>query len=785
MQNTTIQDKEQLSVHTNPTRYQHLSDANDSNTYYAPSIPPNMGIEADECLKDICDRMVLVADVTWASATPEVTFAPSSTAMVAYTPLLQISFPDAITNATSTFIRDKLRNWKWLHADIELTIKINATKFQQGALWVRYNPRQETLSAIENQMTNHMRSVTSFPGQLLNLVDSDSITMRFPYCSEFEAFDLTNTTKQGSFGTIQIDVVSPLIGETTSETCNVSVYAKFCNVKVYMPTIEDLPSILGAVTKFVAHSASRSEESVEKSEGGVVSISARAVAAVSDAIGLIPIPGLQIFSRSLGWISRRVEDVALAHGLSKPEGVGNNINITNIPAKGMNHVEGLDNGVNLGILQDNEIEPFQSAVASCDEMSYKYISSRPWMDAHFDWRTTDASDNLLLSHSFSCIGYTTGVATGDARYASTGQFLTLHHKFWHSSVKITLKAVCTFAHSGRLQIMIVPLPAGATTLTAFDKTLAFVWDIRDQSQMSFTVPWVSNLLWEQTVPLFRIDVRVLNELRAPSTVSDVVDIMMFAAFGEDYEVAVPVAVPVSGVNLVALDEFEGFVAHSAATNLESLQTEEEFRIDKKNVGCIAAIGEQLSSVRQLIKRNTQSDVLVNEFAAQVAIPSTQLTINASHMEQCLPNALFVGAFTPTLVGSFARIYRFWGGSQRFKLYVPYQAPERVWNGATTVSLPGNGYYRIAYDSGAGAAKYFHNAQLNPVIEFTVPFYSQTRKKVIGDTTTTFDNNTNITIANINSEATIINAILPMSTYYSAGDDFNFHFLVGPPVLRSA
>jgi hypothetical protein len=767
MNETKIQQENNFNIQTNATRYQHISDSNYEATKYAESLNPNMGMEADDCLQNICDRLILVSSVKWKSSNESVKSEPNVVSLPSYKPMLTIQFPNAIINAESPFIRDKMRNWRWMHSDLEIQVKVNATKFQQGALWIRYNPRADVLSETEVALTNHLRSITSFPGQLLNLADSDNIVLKFPYCCEYETFDLTNLDKRGSFGTVQIDVVSRLTGPTTAEEVNINVYAKFVNVKVYMPTVDDvlMNNLGGERYRFHAQGGSRSEESVEKTEGGVVSLPARAVSAVSDVIGLIPIPKIQMFSQSLGWLSRRVEDWALAHGLSKPEGVGSTVNILNMPARGMNHVEGLDTGVNLGIIQDNEIDPFHSNVGEDDEMSFKYIAQRPWLDSRFEWDVKDGRNTNVFSYSFSPIG-STGDENGNGRFTSCGQFLTLHHKVWHSSIKVTFKAVKTFAHSGRLQIMITPLPSGKVDLDSVDRSLAYIWDVRDENSMSFSVPWMSNMLWEDvSALLFRIDVVVLNELQAANNVSDSISILVFTSFGDDYEVAIPNYVPVSGFRIDRKESLsKTFIAMAGAPdNLTPLATEENYSLNRSNVGCISSIGEQISSVRQLIKRNVVDVSLGNELFKQVSEKKESLKVN-SLPEQALPNNMFVMAVTPTLLGSFARIYRFWAGSMRYKMWV---------------SSSGN--FTISYADRVGPSTYFQRAALNPILEFTVPFYSHTRKKVVGYTART--NNNQITIINRKETGEVEDASVPIYVYSSAGDDFNYHFLVGPPVLQ--
>lgn len=77
--------------------------------------------------------------------------------------LCSFSFPDSLSR-NSSFLAAKLANVAYIRADIEFTLKVQATPFVQGSLWVFQTPYSDRTSQARRSLSEHMRSLTSFPG---------------------------------------------------------------------------------------------------------------------------------------------------------------------------------------------------------------------------------------------------------------------------------------------------------------------------------------------------------------------------------------------------------------------------------------------------------------------------------------------------------------------------------------------------------------------------------------------------------------------------------------------
>jgi len=283
--------------------------------------------------------------------------------------------------------------------------------------------------------------------------------------------------------------------------------------------------------------------------------------------------------------------------------------------------------------------------------------------------------------------------------------------------------------------------------------------VRDSTEISFTVPWMSNMMWEQVnVPVFHIYILVLNELQAPSTVSDEVDILTFASFGDDYRVAIPYRIPITGFHVATrtVDSKERSIAMSS--NLVPVRTDEDYKTDLDTVAELSCIGESVISTRQLIKRFSKDEMSFT-FVENVAGASANVHTGT-------PSTMLILGLRPTLLGSIGRIFRFWSGSIRNKI------------------LCGTGANSsISYTGLPGSSEFVQNTTLNPVIEFTTPYYSQTRKSVVGYNPRNERNGVVISFLDESTGAGKTATTTIQKTYQAAGDDFNYHFLIGPPVVN--
>ena len=89
--------------------------------------------------------------------------------------LQEWDFPQDILD-NSAIVSDKLRNYQYLVADVEIEIKLNAQPFLQGALMLVYNPYIQQTGAFRRKGTRFLASQTSCPHKILSLEEGNIVT---------------------------------------------------------------------------------------------------------------------------------------------------------------------------------------------------------------------------------------------------------------------------------------------------------------------------------------------------------------------------------------------------------------------------------------------------------------------------------------------------------------------------------------------------------------------------------------------------------------------------------
>lgn len=107
----------------------------------------------------------------------------------------QFNFPqDIFTN--SPLVVDKLKNYQYFKADIEIEVKINAQPFLQGALMLVYNPYYDQTGDFRRKGTRFLASQTSCPYKIVSVEEGNSLKLICPYANIYDLFDLGNSQNQ-------------------------------------------------------------------------------------------------------------------------------------------------------------------------------------------------------------------------------------------------------------------------------------------------------------------------------------------------------------------------------------------------------------------------------------------------------------------------------------------------------------------------------------------------------------------------------------------------------------
>ncbi|UVF62133.1 MAG: ORF2 [Bat faecal associated dicistrovirus 1] len=513
--------------------------------------------------------------------------------------------------------KEKLAGFVGLRADVEITVQINAQKFQQGRLRLQYYPYAQYLPYKNNLVNSSLTGITSAPGIDIDVCGGSNpqsriaeATFRIPYVSPHTYFNLI--TGDGTLGSIALFVYSPLISSNSeSSNCEVTIWARFINPKLAFPTSAPM-KVMQAQVK---------GEAKKIAQTGVISNTLGKLAETLNTASKIPVIGQYMAIPE--WISRSGESLCKLFGWSKPTmPMDTKLRTNNC----MSNFNGKDSSHKLALSAENEIDtPGGLSGTNLDEMAISSICKVPAYYQSFNWTTVSGSETILWYDPINPLKYTSIPSTNAYAVTPVG-FVANCFGLWRGSLVYTFKLVKTGFHAGRLRIFYVPYgnkpEIGAPMSTQIEKNYQVVVDIEESNTFSFKVPFVATKPWfnvrdlgsatENTnINTGYIVVTVLNQLRAVSTVSPIVSVLVEVSGGDDLTFACPGAPTfVPGSPVVSALQHE---AQVAGTAIEVPRAEAQLLCDPNSISEIDptvnwspeahCIGEKIASIRQLVKRS--------------------------------------------------------------------------------------------------------------------------------------------------------------------------------------
>jgi len=636
----------------------------------------------EHTVRDFLSRPIIVSTPasTWDTSQPQ------GTEMVFY------NFPDAMLG--NTMYQEKLAGFVGLRATLNVKVQVNSQPFQAGRLMIQYIPYAQYMSNRVSMINATLQGRSGCPRTDLDLGVGTEAIMQIPYVSPHAFYNLI--TGQGSFGRVGIVVYSPL-KDVTSGTSSVeyTVWAWLTDVDIQYPTgmplkITPAPTftdicVQGGVEETLIHNQNAPSVGVGKIAAGLSDLSR------------IPILG-NMFTKP-AWISTQASNLLRLLGYSKPTTKGD---LCETKLRGqirMANFDGIDASHKLALASDNEIETQPGlAGTSVDEMAISRIVTVPNYWDTFTWSDTATSgiiwQNWITPLKIKQIGSTTKFATTHMGYVANMFGL------WRGSMVYTFKFVKTQFHSGRLQISFIPYCFDQSLAGTQDTNKCYrtVVDLRDSNEVSFTVPYISSRPWMACVRpesdwlndtaggtgYYRyncvtgiIQVEIINQLKATSTVVGPINVIVEIAGGSDLKFANPTC-PNYIPSSTATDEedfivVQGFMGTSEAVQRNDAQLGQmPQRIDQESLESNWApealcTGEKITSVRQLIKRFGKVNNNLNGWTGQNSSEATPRPTPTIMISPCTTRIPDSGGRNMPQIEYWWLLFGFWRGSQRWKI----------------------------------------------------------------------------------------------------------------------
>lgn len=721
------------------------------------------------------ERPVVVSEFTWLNSAPVLS------------ELSSLNFPSVLLSRAMQ--QQKIAGFRYFRADLVVRVQVNAQPFNAGRLIVYWSPFNQSQSVVPSNL-QHLGGITGYRHVDLDVAESTAVEIRIPYMSPLAYTDLISGF--GEMGTMKIIVYSKLTGGDDVEA---TTWAHFENIRLEMPTgmplhaftnpkIQGTPSVGG---KDSIHKKPANADKIKEKKKGDFQTLFDAQTKVADKMSGVPVIGE--IAGAIKWFTEAASFVSGMFGWSRPTNPEFETPVSIKFLRNFANFNGNTLSKPLSLDARNEITLPKGAMSSeLDEMCFAHVLAQPVFTDSFQMSTGNTPNTLLWKwpvHPASCLSILdSGVVTRSNTYLS---FVSDLFTLWRGGICYHFKVVKTPFHSGRIRLTFVPGALYTTDYTTIDKDKCFtqVVDLRDANKFDFEIPFVSNRLWNDVVekaeftddnlmrskPTGMLYIEVLNTLKAAGQAETHIEFIVESCAGPDFQFAelkrqiacniletIPTPRPKVQIAFFPSKDVEGYYANTVST------------------------GEVVTSFRQILKRYCQ---MSQDFTPT---PTTELPL-----VYLFPyDTGSYDSAVKDLYSYVSHIYRVYSGSMRLVL-TPKEQITTVRNfllhyaddslsmtrGWSVLGIP-NASDDSEMTRANPIGKLFPSEEF---VEFDIPWYQPMSILPTG-------------VGQIPSSSyasTVANKIPQNSGSYlkfttgsyavsrSIGEDFNFGYLIGPPV----
>jgi hypothetical protein len=602
-------------------------------------------------------------------------------------------------------------------------------------------------------------------------------------------------------GILEIWVLNPLALDAAVPPISVSVFCNFedvelagqtgaVNLPIHAAQILFSDSLVPAVTAFAgleAQGKTIRDEAIAKSSAGVISGPAKAV---TSALGYLSVvPSIGIWSSALAIITNAVAGVAEQFGYCKP-------NTLETTAPRMNrrpdfsNTEGVDTAAKMQLIPSADVSSFDYALGgSKAEMQMLHIASTPSLLAIFEWTGNDAPEDVLFITPVTPMVCHTQTDGSVQRYFNTMlRWVASTCEYWRGSIRFDMQITCSNFHSGRVRISFMPKDNGVLSSLDHQQCINRVIDLQNETEISFTIPYIDDQPWKRTRPnqadfasiigsLGTLQVTVINDLTHASLPIPPVHFNMWISAGPDFQLAMPTTVNLTTIAPIAplAEELEVPMLEAQGLTQMEMKTRDHPPLQEGATGSLE-IGicnvDTVTHIKQVTNRPTYTYTIS-------IVPSGASTYNLG--VRTLPNIATTIGYN--FMHWMSEIFTYTRGAVNVKILAV--SPERTQLMMGNVISPLGGFIPTTganFDFQGRGFQVFQDGY-NPNNEVTSPYYGNVFGVPVGVNPALWTEAivNDVGVKNLFTSGGNFNA----NIYEATGDDFTYHYLVGPPSTRRA
>lgn len=520
---------------------------------------------------------------------------------------------------------------------------------------------------------------------------------------------------------ICLDVLNPLKGSTNAEEADVIVYASLDDIEMTLPSAQG-------------------SESQEKSSKGLISGTLDTVSTIAGSLKNVPI--LSDIAGPVEWISSAASGVASFFGFSKPQNQKAIQPVLNLPGQCLGNVDGIDSGHQLAASVDNTIKQLDIE----DEMGISEFCKRQGLVSQGTWGFKDQKGHhIYLQEVKPFIEKVWSIGADQVRTYCPLSFMSKFFLYWHGDITYRFSFAKNRFYSGKLLVSFHP---GKVTPAADDPNVyRRIISIRDTNDFTVTIPYVNAKEWnlcDQSIGT--LSVQVLNRLQSADTVPNDIDFNVWVSSPN-----MKFSVPQAKWPKVKFSYKGQGIEKTTSNVLKEPSDDYLFRVKDVENPYQYTIGEAITNLRPLLRRF--------------------YWIEDAYQYRCFHPWVRNTSSNNKDIRLWSYVYRFYSGSTRFKTFLN----EGEFAYIAQNEAGDKGFYN-------NGSKAFTCGTVNPIAEFTVPYYSD-RKRLftIGSASSRYEVKLWIYYCGDKgwTQSTIARPI-----YIASGDDFTYSFYMGiPPVVN--
>lgn len=493
-------------------------------------------------------RSYLVGTYTWLAADSNPT------------EVFRISFPETLVG-TQAFLADKLKWYKYIRSRVKVSIRLNSSRFNYGALLIGWLPAYEPVDPEEHDgfRMADLFTLSQCNSLLISAQESGTIEFTIPWISPYQWCHMD--TGFGEMGTVCCKILHPLKSVSADAPTNVSisVFAQFVDPEVagytpgyaYPALAERLEKKKNRKAKYLnlkrdkVQAQSIISESVSKSTKGILSGVTEAVSTIKPVLEVIPgvISAAESVLKSAGPL------MALT-GLGKPTSVQALNPVFDRSDIGLALTQGLDLSPNLGQMPENSVSLGSGLLGPENpKMTITEFISKPSLLTYGLFNSASSINSGLASYPVSPTYSDYSLNPGEDVYIyhpCHAGFVAMQHKYWRGSMKYMIRFTTSQYVTCRVRIAhILEDYSGAGDYSNFSGDIVSkIVDIEGDTTVEFSVPYMAQAYYlpvrnpedvlDHSYDAGTIEISLVTPVRSivPSTTS-VVYYSVFGSGGPD------------------------------------------------------------------------------------------------------------------------------------------------------------------------------------------------------------------------------------------------------------